>query len=187
MWDFIKKYSYDAVKMLVTQIAIAIFGFVLVLACSMAKNNDLRLICSIGAVVFYLFLIYTMVWEMGAKDSIAVEYGRLPYQPRKGLYIALMANLINWVLAVGIILGFVFSNVSFFSTAGGICASIGIFIQGMFSGILALHVGDTPLNAMPFIYLLTPLPALITAWVGYLLGLKNVKFTKLFDYKPSKK
>ena len=175
MWDFIKRHSYDAVKMLVTQIAISVFGLVLALACSMAGNDQLRTICSVGAVLFYLFLIYTTVWDMGAKDSIAVEYGRQPYQPLKGLYISLIANSLNWLLALGILLGFVFSGLAFFSKLGGGCATAAILAQGMFSGLLAIHIGDTPLNAMPFVYFLTPLPALGVAWIGYLAGLKNVK------------
>lgn len=185
MWKFIKEYSYDAVKMLVTQCAISIFGLVLVLACGLAENYTLRTICSVGAILFYMFLIYTMVWEMGAKDKISVEYGHKKAMPLKGLYISLMANVINFILAIGILLGLCLSDVSFFSTLGGICKSIDIFIQGMFSGVLAIQVKpELPLNSLAFVYFLTPLPAMLSSLLGYWFGTKNIKLIGPFSTKP---
>lgn len=187
MWKFIKEYSYDAAKMLVTQCAISIFGLVLVLACGLAKNYTLRTVCSAGAVLFYLFLIYTMVWEMGAKDKISIDYGHRSAMPHKGLCISLMANTINFLLAIGILLGLLLSNVSFFSTLGGISKSIDIFIQGMYSGLLAVQVApEVPLNSLAFVYFVTPLPAMLVSWLGYWLGTKNIRLIGPLSAHPDK-
>ncbi len=176
MWKFIKEYSYDAVKMLVTQCAISLFGLVLVLAAGLAENDTLSLLSSIGASLFYLFLLYTTVWEMGAKDSISVEYGHRLAMPLKGLYISAMANAINFVLAIGILLGLLLADVSFFSTLGGICKAIDVFIQSMYAGILKLQIAPgTPLNSLAFVYFLTPLPAMGISCLGYWLGTKNIR------------
>ena len=73
MKAFFSKYSYSIVKMFVNQFAISIFGSVLAMATASAGNDLLTLIVSCFAIVFYLFLIYTMVWEIGAKDKISVD------------------------------------------------------------------------------------------------------------------
>lgn len=176
MWGFIKEHSYDAVKMFVTQCAISLFGLVLVLASGLAKNDTLSLLTSIGAGLFYLFLLYTTVWEMGAKDAISVEHGHKSAMPLKGLYISAIANSINFILAIGILLGLLLSDISFFSMLGGICKSIDVIIQSMYAGLLKIHVAPgTPLNSLAFVYFLTPLPAMGISCLGYWLGTKNIR------------
>ena len=187
MWTFMKEHSSDAVKMFVTQCAISIFGLVLVLASVLAKNQALKVGTSIGATLFYLFLLYTSVWEMGAKDGISVQHGHKKAQPVKGFYISLMANALNFLLAIGILLGLVLSDVSFFSTLGGICKGADIFIQSMYAGLLTIHVGGKALNAYAFVYFLTPLPALFISWLGYFLGTKNIRLIGPLTAPPKPK
>ena len=57
MGGVFKKHSYTIVKMFVTQVAIAIFGLGLAIATGMSDNKALQITTSIGAIVFYLFLI----------------------------------------------------------------------------------------------------------------------------------
>lgn len=175
MWNFVKEHSYDAVKMFATQCAISIFGLVLVMASVYAKSFALQVGTSIGSVVFYLFLLYTSVWEMGAKDCLSVQHRHMKAQPLKGLYISLIANLLNFLLAIGILLGLLFADVSFFSSLGGICKIVDIVVQSMYAGILTITVGGNALNSYAFVYFLTPLPALLTCWLGYFLGTKNIR------------
>lgn len=181
MLAFMKKYSYDAVRMLLNQCAISIFGLVLTIACQLAGNGTLRLICSVLAIVFYLFLIYTMTWEMGSKDGISADFGHAERQPLKGFFISLMANALNFLMALGVALGTLVADGGFFSNLGGFCGSAALLLQGMYTGVLAEHVGGAALNSYWFSYFLTPLPAMLTALLAYILGMKNVKFTKLFD------
>ena len=76
MKNFFEKYSYSTIKMFVNQFAISIFGAVLAMAATAAGNNILTIVVSSFAILFYLFLIYTMTWEIGAKDKISVDTGR---------------------------------------------------------------------------------------------------------------
>ena len=181
MLNFLKMRSYDAVKMFVTQCAISIFGLVLSLASLMAENETLRLGCSVFAILFYLFLLYTSAWELGSKDHIPVQYGHRPYRPHTGLWISLLANSLNFLLAVGISIGALFNACK---PLGAVCQTIAIMAQGMYAGILALETGNTMypmLNQLWYMYLIIPIPALLTSWIGYYFGIKNVKFTKFFD------
>ena len=187
MLNFLKTRSYDAVKMFVTQCAISIFGLVLSLACLMAENEILRLVCSVFAILFYLFLIYTSAWELGSKDHIPVQYGHKPYRPHTGLFISLLANSLNFLMAIGFSIGALFSTVKACVTLGTVSGTIAMMSQGMYSGVLALETGNAALpmlNRLWFMYFLIPLPAIFTSWIGYYFGIKNVKFTKFFDAHP---
>ena len=90
-----KKYSYSAVKLFVSQMAISLFGLVLAIACAKI-GKTMQVVTSIGAVVFYLFLIYTSMWEVGSKDKFGVDYGKSESKPLTGLYIGLLANSLNF-------------------------------------------------------------------------------------------
>lgn len=187
MLNFLKEHSYESVKMFVTQFAISIFGLVLSLACNLAENNTLGLFCSCFAVLFYLFLLYTSAWEVGSKHQIPVQYGHRPSQPLLGLYISLLANSINILMAIFFTLGVLFPNVAFLHDLGVLGGSIAIATQAMYAEILTIQVGvaAAPLNTLWFMYFLITVPAMITCTVGYYFGLKNIKFTKLFDAKPT--
>ena len=188
MKRFFSIHSYNMVKMFLNQFATAIFGFVLALAAGYAKNTVLRNITSVGAILFYLFLLYTSLWEKGSKDHIAVEYRRKPYRPWLGLQIALLANSINLVLGILISIGAACPDGSGFFDFAQNCRSFAILLQGMYTGILAIPGGSVQyLNQLWFVYLLIPLPALLVSWLGYYFGVKNIKFTKFFDAKPTNK
>ena len=183
MKAFLRDHSYDAVKMFLNQFATAVFGFVLALASSKAQNAVLRNVTSGFAIAFYLFLLYTMTWEIGFRDKNAVDNGRKENKPFTGLWISLLANSINFLLGIFIMLGSL-TNVSVFGKIGGVCASIAVLIEGMYTGVLANHVApETPLNSFWWVYLLLPVPALVTCLIAYILGTKDKKFTGLFKFQ----
>ena len=62
MKDFIAKYSHSIVVMFVNQIVISLFGSSLAMATISTENDILTILVSIGAVLFYLFLLYIMTW-----------------------------------------------------------------------------------------------------------------------------
>ena len=99
MKNLFRDHSYDMVKMFLNQFATAIFGFSLVLATEKAQNTVLRNITSVAAILFYLFLLYTMTWELGFRDRVGVLHGTKPNRPWKGALISLFANSINFLLA----------------------------------------------------------------------------------------
>jgi hypothetical protein len=165
-------------KMFLNQFAIAIFGLVLALATGMAKNDTLQIVSSVGAILFYMFLLYAMTFEIGSKDKTAVEYGRIKARPLTGLYIALGANVLNFLLAVLITLGY-FSNGAFLSNIGTVAAVVALLLEGMYTGVLAINIGGIPLNAMIWPFFAIILPALIVSALGYYFGMKGWHLTKI--------
>lgn len=184
MKDFFSRHSYDMVKMFLNQFAIAVFGFSLTLAAVKADNAVLRNVTGVCAVLFYLFLLYTMTWDIGYKDKISVETGKRKRNLFTGALISLCANVPNFVFAVFIMLASLL-NTEALSNIGGICSSLALFLEGMYTGLLVNHVGGAPLNSYWFVYFLLPLPAILICWLSYNMGLRDIKFTTLFNHdKP---
>ena len=176
MKEFFKRYAYDSVKMLLDQVAIAIFGFSLSIAAVKAQNDTLLWVCSVCAVLFYLFLIYGVAWNVGVRHHGTVERGDEKPCWFRGLWISLLANSINLILAV------VIACHALFSADGGTGAARGIalLLQGMYMGLLAfIHIGDHALNTVWWTYFLIVLPAVVTSVVGYIFGVKGWHLTNM--------
>ena len=189
MKDFLHNYSYSSLKMFVNQFAISIFGAMLSMATSAADNDTLSIVVSVIAVLFYLFLIYTVAWEVGAKDRISVDIGKKQYRPHTGLLVSLVANIPNLLIAV------VFTAFSPFKAtnviAGGVCvvtSVLTLLLEGMYLGLTtSISIGARLLNTFWWSYFIIIIPAVLTSWLAYYLGFKNKKFTTLFDYQSPDK
>lgn len=98
MIETIRKYSYDIFKMLLNQAGIAMLG--LVMTMSTFQNDKLYFLTSIACIFFYLYLIYTMTYELGQKDKPAIDGARAEFIPLKGLWVSLGANAINIICGI---------------------------------------------------------------------------------------
>ena len=180
MKQFLKNYSYDMVKMFLNQFAVAIFGFSLVLTAGLAKNDLLRNASSAAAILLYLFLLYTNAWGIGYRDKVSVESGRKKGSGVTGVLIALCANAFNFLFAILITLASLL-DVAVINSIGGIASFLALFLEGMYTGLLANSVGGVVLNSCWFMYFLIPLPAILVSGVAYWLGLHDIKGTSFFN------
>ncbi len=180
MKRFFSEHSYSMVKMFLNQFAIAVFGFVLVLVSGLAQNVGLRNATSVGAILFYLFLLYTMTWEIGFHDRIAVEHEKKKKNNFRGALISLCANIPNFIFAIFVMLASLL-NSPVLSNIGAWCSTFALFLEGMYTGLLVNHVGGAPLNSYWFVYFLLPLPAILTCGLAYNLGVRDIKFTSFFN------
>ena len=184
MKKFFHDYSYNIVKMFVNQFAISLFGFSLTLATtqiyvdrkSSSGFDTLTLIVSLFAIIFYLFLNYTLAWEIGAKDRISVDSGKKPYRPHLGLILAAIANIPNLIIAVLFAIGTIFKANSMIF----IVRFIGTLIQGMYFGIItaiSLPIGGeyVQLNSLWPTFFLITVPAMLTSWLAYFWGFKEFR------------
>ena len=189
MKKFFHDYSYNIVKMFVNQFAISIFGVSLTLATTQAHIESsgfdtFTLIVSIFAVVFYLFLIYTLAWEIGAKDKISVDVGKKPYRPHLGILLSLVANIPNILAALLYALATLIGSESMMF----IVRLFATLIQGMYFGIItaiSLPIGETyvQLNSLWPTFFLMVIPAMLTSWLAYFLGHRNFR---IFAFLTSK-
>lgn len=185
MKEFFKRYSYESVLLFVNQVAIGLFGLVLVLAAGKAENATLRTVTSVFAIIFYLFLQFSTMWRVGSEDRVSIDLGKKKKNMAVPLKMWLLANSLNILLALLVSCGLWFSDVAAFSAIGSVATTVKFIIEGMYVGVLAINVGGAPLNTLWFMHFLTAVPSLCAIYAAYICGLKNISFGGLFSYSPS--
>ncbi len=178
MKEFFRDYSYYSVKMFLNQFAIALLGLTLSLVFVSAGSRAGNIVSSICSVLFYLFLIYVMTWDVGYQDRARIRSGKTTEAPLRGLYISLLGNSLNIILAI------------LFTAGIKVSGLIALLIEGMYSGIMSTHYktiienGEPvgiPLNNAWWAYFLIIVPALLVSTISYYLGTKDIRFTSLTD------
>ena len=166
--------------MMINQVGMTMMG--LMLSFATYNNNLLTLISSLFSIGFYLYLLYTMCWDIGAKDKIRVDSKRMAPMKLKGLWMSLIANIPNLILAVCVIIGRL--SISDAVTNSGnfwfVTKMIATCIQGMYAGLLELYA---PYN--PIAYILIILPALAASELGYYLGYREHRIFGFAAKKPA--
>ena len=176
MKAFLERYSYDSVRMMLNQVAISMFGFALAMSSLKTESNTLLLWSSIGSIIFYLALTYGTAWKVGASDKLSIEYGKITYNPIKGLMVSLLANALNLLMALLITVGSL-AGVGGLESVGRL---FGLLIQGMYLGVLAVgHIGEVALNDMWWSYFLITVPAMLVSLVAYIAGAKDFHITNM--------
>ena len=193
MKEFFNKYGYSTVRMFLYQFAISLFGSTLAIATTSSKNTTMTIVVSVFAVLFYLFLLYVLTWEIGAQDKISVDVGKKEYKPFTGFILSLIANAFNFVIAILFTIGYP-SLASGGEWGSNLCAVLKVMLfifEGMYLGLLTairIPVGGVAqqLNNLWWPYFLIPIPAIITCGIAYYLGHKNIHFTSIMLYKAPK-
>ncbi len=176
MKAFFERYSYESVRLALNQIAISMFGFALAMTATKAESDPLLFWSSIASMVFYLALTYGTAWKTGSGDHLSIRYGKIPYRPLTGLWVSLVANSVNLLLAVLITVG----QLSGVGGLESIPRFIALLIQGMYQGVLAtVSVSGTTLNGLWWSYFLITLPAILVSTVAYIAGAKDFHITKM--------
>jgi hypothetical protein len=183
---FLKENSYDIIRLYINQIGITIFSLVLYTSVSSLDKGlslKLKIAISVFAILFFFALLYTVAWDWGANDKIRIDAGRMKKKRSKGAFLALLANLINFVLA-GVC---VISMALYMKGVSGALDILQIFnlilrltnamYLGVIQGIFASLQSNTELyNLLQSIaFLAAPLFAIAATHVGYIFGLKNIK------------
>ncbi|MBP3667785.1 MAG: hypothetical protein J6K29_12150 [Clostridia bacterium] len=176
MKAFFERYSYESVRLALNQIAISMFGFALAMTATKAESDPLLFWSSIASVVFYLALTYGTAWKTGSGDHLSIRYGKIPYRPLTGLWVSLVANSLNLLLAILITVG----QLTGVGGLESIPRFIALLIQGMYQGVLAtVSVSGTTLNGLWWSYFLITLPAILVSTVAYIAGAKDFHITKM--------
>ena len=191
MKDFFHRYSYSMVKMFINQFAISVFGTMLSMATTATNNDVFTVSVSIFSIVFYLFLLYTMIWELGAQDKIAVDVGKRPYRPFTGLYMGLLANAPNLLFALMFAIGYPFMGThAWAGTMNAVVKLYSVIFEGMYLGVTAVlpFGAEVKIGAMWWSYLAITVPAILTATLAYYIGHKDFRlFAFLFNKKHAEK
>ncbi len=198
MKKFFKDGFDTIIKLVVSQLGMTMFGIMVTMATRIVpkfmkqERNVLSLIVSIFSVIFYLFLLYIHIWNKGGNDRIMVDGRRAEHIPLKGLYLSLVANALNIILAIIMCATYYFCDfpegvemlpATLPNQIFGAANDLARIIQGMYIGIL-LYISPNAVSLNPFIYFAIIIPSLLTCTIGYSLGFNNVK---MFGTSASKK
>lgn len=189
---FLKQNSYDIVRLLLNQFALAVFGVVLTTAARMRADGGfdwLTLVVSIFSALFYLYILYATLLEMGGKHKVKIDSGSMPGDRHLGVKLMLIAQIPNFLVLFLMLLGWIFGHAvagnSFFIGLFGITQMIMYFLQSMYDGIIGAIIPNASGTLDYFFvwlsYLISVLPAILVAWGSYILGLKE---KKIFFKKP---
>ncbi len=184
MKEFWSENSKIISKLILNQFGATFLGLMVIAAASAAQGQRawLMLFASCFAAFFYLFLVYAVVWERGGRDRIKVDGGRAVPKPWTGLWISLIANIPNFILAILVLISDPFK--ASFEWAGNmnlISRALCLLWEGMYAGFVSYFSPNNPL-----IHLLYVFPAIAVSVFGYLLGFHNLRLLSVFELKPPK-
>ena len=166
MKAFWKDNSYVIVKLILNQLAIVIFSALLA---ATYPYQFIYLMTSVFSILFYLFLASTVVYEIGAKDCIRIEAGRMKATPWRGFWVGLCAGSLN------VLIGIVIGVAALFKASGNlaervyaVCVALARIGQAMYLGVInVFHLGA-------WCYLIIPLPAIFVCPLVYYLAQRGV-------------
>lgn len=181
--SFLSKNSDIIMKMLIHQFGLTVFGFLLNSAASVSDSDTLVIAFGVFSAVFYLFLLYVVAWEVGAKDKIRIDAGRQKRDIFKGAKMNLVANIPNLLVATLALVGYLCidksiveldakSGIELFTTPAwavnlrGISQVIGSFLNGMYLGIGQYF---DVISSIWFLYAVC-LPSIVVCGFGYYFG-----------------
>lgn len=185
--EFWSRYSYSSARIFIDQIAIAIFGVAVALGTASAAPTIgektatlLTVFTSVFSVLFFLFMVAELCFRQGVEDREKNENGSSTKNNLVGLYMALFANIPNFVLALGYT---VFSYIP--DTAGSVSGFFGLatkLLMGEYLGLFSIKSAGTMLSSVPPMYFVAIIPCLLAAFLGYYVGVNGI-----ITIKPTKK
>ena len=170
---FFQDYGYTAVKLIVTHVAMSIFGLMLYLPTG--GSDFLGGIFGIVSVIFYFFMINNDISKIGAEDAVKKRGNKTAAHPANGFIIGAISAIPDMVICwVGLFFWY-FREYEWAKATAHILSAIVTLWEGMFMGLKCLHISDYILfAAIPFIIILF-------AGISYILGSKNINLIPLDD------
>ncbi len=184
--DVIKSNGSYIVKLFINHFVSGVYSLVLYIVLSVAFEGKYIIAGSILSILFYLYLIYSFMWEAGAKR--AVGYNSKPVRITDGAVVISVASCVFYFTTLlAFVLSFFTTNAEFAEkTVDVIYNSLFyvnvFFTQSMYSGLFSEIFGGIP-NVSSAWYLVSLLPGIIVASLSYYMGSKNFRIRTIFGIK----
>ena len=196
MGEFFAVNGRAVAKLYVNQIAMSVFGIMVVIGFAGAQEgNTLLVLASILAIGLYLYIIYSMMWEQGAKaaaktlraEDAGVKKIKTP------LMIILSGSLFNIFCYVNytVLRILVLSNNLTEGRAvstGGLLEIIIKMTNSIYMGFEAiLYTENVIMRTPPYYFFLTLLPLFIVGTTAYYLGASEISIMRKLGFQPKHK
>ena len=195
-----KENSYDIVRLYVNQLGIMIFSMLLYTAVGSFENeslsSSLSVFVSVFSTCFYLVLLYYAMWEIGAKDKIRIDGGRMTPCKNKGLVMGLFANVPNLVLGL---LSVILMSAFLLGGGDGVYAGFLVFntimrfhasmLLGVITALVPSGLSEGAIDYVEFLveailFTVLPLISVAVTHLAYTLGSRE---KKIFSFLSAKK
>ena len=178
--DFFKDYGGVIGKIFINHIAMSIFGL-MVCPAALAINKVLYWCACVLGVGMYMFLLYMIMWELGSKEQVDIEYDKTRDDKLRGLKISLVKNSIFIIIAIAVfVLSFCTTEV-----ASGINSVYSVLKSIMQLFVLSIYFPFlTTFNTFDPILLILIIPEIVCCAVSYWAGVTGKKC--LFPDKKKK-
>ncbi len=187
MIAFIKNNSYLIFRLMLNQFGMTVFGLMTSMAAAAVDNalagggkvgRTCMIWVSVFAVLFHIYINYMALKEEGQKDKIRLDAGRAEYTPLRGLYIALVASVINLLLGLIIVVADLIPLDAAIALSGS-CKILSSILQATFWGMMLGLSGVATIAELPsFWFIIIPLPTIICGWISYRNGLHDVSLLR---------
>lgn len=176
MIKYIKDNLESILKLFINHVGMMVFSLIVLIAGKMI-NPVVFYLAGVLAMLMYFSLIYTAMWERGAKDKIKVDGGRLKVNIFNGLWFYLLANVILIVVGFLALLFsfFITEEASFVNGVYTVTTLISHYYSAIYLPISEIGglSGVFPLYAT--VHLLTIIPGALVSFVSYIFGVKGFK------------
>ena len=172
MKKFLKDNFSIVTKIWANHFGMTVFGLMVSVAAGMLSKQfwggkiAAQIIAGVFSAVFYMFLIYTVMWEKGASDKIKIDGGRLKKNKLYGMYVSIYAYSVFMMFGVLISLFYLVG----LKSVAGVIESINSFLNGMYS----VFTGMCP-EWFPYVHIIIHIPAIIVCTFSYILGVNGVR------------
>lgn len=178
-------YKTPIKKLIINQFGAALLGIMLFMASG--STVWLTILTSVFSIIFYMAITYSAMWDIGTKDRVRFDGGRIGKDYFRITKAALFANIPNIILGLICVLFTAFDSMK--NSVVVICRIIINFWESMYAGILwyimpktaegAYAVVANPKGAfLMLLYLAIIIPSLVFATLGYMAGFNNIKIIK---------
>ncbi len=179
MIKYFKENLSSISKLFINHVGMTVFGLVVLITSSLLSdklgNDVVFYIMGALTVLMYFSLLYTAMWERGAKDKIRVDGGRMKCGLFHGLYMYLLANAISIFLAL---MTFIFACFAKDPNSGiysvyDVFKLMTHFWGSIYLPITRIEISSPVLHSL--LYFAIILPGAIVSCVSYILGVKGFK------------
>lgn len=176
MINYIKRNIDSISKLFINHIGMVVFSLVVFIA-SKRINQGLFYAMGVLAILMYFSLLYTCMWERGAKDKIKIDGGREKKNIFNGIFMYLIAN---FLVIITSIVAIIFSLLitegpSFANSTYTVFTLISHYYSAIYLSITEINGLSNMPTAYSLVHLATVIPGMLISFLSYILGVKGFR------------
>ncbi len=174
------------VKLLINHFVSGIYSLILFAVFTVAFGGKYAFVSSIVSIAFYLFMIYSFMWEAGSKRAVGINSDKVK---KTDGFLVMIVGSSPYYLVTLICTAFSFfaSNSEFAERTVDVIYRTAFYInvffsQCMYSGLFTTTFGSIP-QVPAYMYLISLVPGLLVGGIAFILGNNSFRLRTLLGIK----